>query len=89
MRFEDLKVSVDPSYEPEISIEDSKQYIHGALNVLGEDYIQMVEQAYSDRWIDFVKIKEKTQVLTVLYYTHSYVFISWTGKMTETFVLAH
>ena len=23
------------------------------------------------------------------YYTHSYVFISWTGKMTETFVLAH
>ena len=42
MRFEDLKVSVDPSYEPEISIEDSKQYIHGALNVLGEDYIQMV-----------------------------------------------
>ena len=25
MRFEDLKVSVDPSYEPEISIEDSKQ----------------------------------------------------------------
>ena len=34
MRFEDLKVSVDPSYEPEISIEDSKQYIHGALNVL-------------------------------------------------------
>ena len=38
MRFEDLKVSVDPSYEPEISIEDSKQYIHGALNVLGEDY---------------------------------------------------
>ena len=42
MRFEDLKVSD----EPEISIEDSKQYIHGALNVLGEDYIQMVEQAY-------------------------------------------
>ncbi len=24
MRFEDLKISVDPDYEPEISIEDSK-----------------------------------------------------------------
>ena len=23
------------------------------------------------------------------YITHSYVFISWTGKMAETFVLAH
>ena len=91
MRFEDLKVSVDPSYEPEISIEDSKQYIHGALNVLGEDYIQMVEQAYSDRWIDFAQNKGKDTgaYCASPYYTHSYVFISWTGKMTETFVLAH
>ena len=91
MRFEDLKVSVDPSYEPEISIEDSKQYIHGALNVLGEDYIQMVEQAYSDRWIDFAQNKGKDTgaYCACPYYRHSYVFISWTGKMTETFVLAH
>lgn len=91
MRFEDLKVSVDPSYEPEISIEDSKQYIHGALNVLGEDYIQMVEQAYSDRWIDFAQNKGKDTgaYCASPYYTHSYVFISWTGKVTETFVLAH
>lgn len=91
MRFEDLKVSVDPSYEPEISIEDSKQYIHGALNILGEDYIQMVEQAYSDRWIDFAQNKGKDTgaYCASPYYTHSYVFISWTGKMTETFVLAH
>ena len=91
MRFEDLKVSVDPSYEPEISIEDSKQYIHGALNVLGEDYIQMIEQAYSDRWIDFAQNKGKDTgaYCASPYYTHSYVFISWTGKMTETFVLAH
>ncbi|WP_180542587.1 oligoendopeptidase F [Staphylococcus haemolyticus] len=91
LRFEDLKVSVDPSYEPEISIEDSKQYIHGALNVLGEDYIQMVEQAYSDRWIDFAQNKGKDTgaYCASPYYTHSYVFISWTGKMTETFVLAH
>ncbi|WP_326007712.1 oligoendopeptidase F [Staphylococcus haemolyticus] len=91
MRFEDLKVSVDPSYEPEISIEDSKQYIHGALNVLGENYIQMVEQAYSDRWIDFAQNKGKDTgaYCASPYYTHSYVFISWTGKMTETFVLAH
>lgn len=91
MRFEDLKVSVDPSYEPEISIEDSKQYIHGALNVLGEDYIQMVEQAYSDRWIDFAQNKGKDTgaYCASPYYTHSYVFMSWTGKMTETFVLAH
>lgn len=91
MRFEDLKISVDPDYEPNISIEDSKQYIRGALNVLGQDYLNMVESAYNNRWIDFAQNKGKDTgaYCASPYATHSYVFISWTGKMTETFVLAH
>ncbi|BCU52255.1 oligoendopeptidase F [Staphylococcus auricularis] len=91
MKFEDLQVSVDPTYEPDISIEDSKQYIYGALKVLGEDYLNMVETAYKDRWIDFAqnKGKETGAYCASPYATHSYVFISWTGKMTETFVLTH
>ncbi|WP_436861576.1 oligoendopeptidase F [Staphylococcus caeli] len=91
MGFEDLKVSIDPEYEPEISIEESKKYIFGALNVLGDDYLEMVESAYNDRWIDFVQNKGKDTgaYCASPYASHSYVFISWTGKMTETFVLAH
>ncbi|GGB81095.1 oligoendopeptidase F [Staphylococcus nepalensis] len=91
MHFEDLKVSIDPDYEPDISIEDSKEYIYGALNVLGKDYLKMVETAYQDRWIDFAQNKGKDTgaYCASPYTTHSYVFISWTGKMTETFVLAH
>ncbi|WP_251516813.1 oligoendopeptidase F [Staphylococcus sp. Marseille-Q6910] len=91
MRFEDLQVSIDPDYEPSISIEDSKQYIFGALKILGQDYLNMVERAYKDRWIDFAqnKGKETGAYCASPYATHSYVFISWTGKMTETFVLAH
>ncbi|UIK47900.1 oligoendopeptidase F [Staphylococcus pettenkoferi] len=91
MRFEDLKVSVDPSYEPEISIEQSKDYIYGALSVMGDDYVDMLQTAYRNRWIDFAqnKGKETGAYCASPYATHSYVFISWTGKMTETFVLAH
>lgn len=91
MRFEDLKVSVDPAYEPEISIEQSKDYIYGALGVMGDDYVDMLQTAYRDRWIDFAqnKGKETGAYCASPYATHSYVFISWTGKMTETFVLAH
>ncbi|OHO70067.1 oligoendopeptidase F [Staphylococcus sp. HMSC036D05] len=91
MRFEDLKISIDPSYEPDISIEESKKYIYGALNVLGEDYVKMLESAYDNRWIDFAQNKGKDTgaYCASPYFTHSYVFISWTGKMAETFVLAH
>ncbi|MEB7074423.1 oligoendopeptidase F [Staphylococcus epidermidis] len=91
MRFEDLKISIDPNFEPEISIEESKKYIYGALNVLGDDYVKMLKSAYDYRWIDFAQNKGKDTgaYCASPYVTHSYVFISWTGKMAETFVLAH
>lgn len=91
MRFEDLKISIDPNIEPEISIKKSKKYIYGALNVLGDDYVKMLESAYDYRWIDFAQNKGKDTgaYCASPYATHSYVFISWTGKMAETFVLAH
>ncbi len=91
MRFEDLKISIDPNFEPEISIKKSKKYIYGALNVLGDDYVKILESAYDYRWIDFAQNKGKDTgaYCASPYATHSYVFISWTGKMAETFVLAH
>ncbi|MBT2832249.1 oligoendopeptidase F [Staphylococcus coagulans] len=91
LRFEDLKISVDPTYEPEITIEESKKYIFGALDVLGADYVKMLNQAYDDRWIDFPQNKGKQTgaYCASPYASHSYIFISWTGKMTEAFVLAH
>ena len=91
MRFEDLKISIDPEFEPDISIEESKSYIFGALDILGEDYKQMLNAAYEERWIDFAQNKGKDTgaYCASPYATHSFIFISWTGKMAETFVLAH
>lgn len=91
MKFEDLKISIDPTYDPEISIEESKEYIYNALGILGDDYLEMVKAAYRDRWIDFAqnKGKETGAYCASPYASHSYVFISWTGKMNEAFVLAH
>ena len=68
----------------------NRKYIYGALKVLGDDYVKMLESAYDYRWIDFAQNKGKdTGAYCASPYTHSYVFISWTGKMAETFVLAH
>lgn len=91
MKFEDLKISVDPTFEPTITIEESKKYIYGALSVLGDDYSSMLDDAYRHRWIDFPqnKGKETGAYCASPYASHSYIFISWTGKMTEAFVLAH
>ncbi|MGH4120783.1 oligoendopeptidase F [Clostridium sp.] len=91
MTFADLKVSVDPGYEPNITIEESKKYIEGALCILGEDYLSMIKRAYDERWIDFAQNKGKSTgaFCASPYGNHSFILISWTEKMAEVFTLAH
>lgn len=91
MTFADLKVAVDPNYEPEISVEESKKYIEGALSVLGKDYLEMVKRAYYERWIDFVQNKGKSTgaFCSSPYGSHPFILISWSHRMREVFVLAH
>jgi oligoendopeptidase F len=91
MRYEDLKISLDPASEPEISVEDSKEYILDALSIMGEDYTEMLNRAYDERWIDFVKNKGKSTgaFCSSPHGYHPFILISWTSLMTEVFVLAH
>ncbi len=91
MTFADLKLDVDPDFEPEITVEESKKYIEGALSVLGDDYLEVVKRAYDERWIDFVQNKGKSTgaFCSSPYGAHPYILISWTHRMREVFVLAH
>ncbi|SDG97690.1 oligoendopeptidase F [Planococcus glaciei] len=91
MTFADLKISLDPSYEPEITVEESKKYINEALGIMGDDYLEMVERSYSERWIDFAQNigKSTGTFCSSPYGNHPYILISWTGRMNEVFVLAH
>lgn len=91
MTFADLKVPLDPTYEPKITVADSKKYIDDALAIMGDDYIQMVNRAYDERWIDFAQNKGKSTgaFCSSPYGNHPYILISWTGSMEDVFVLAH
>ncbi|RLJ86295.1 oligoendopeptidase F [Planococcus citreus] len=91
MTFADLKISLDPEYDPEITVEESKQYINEALGIMGTDYLNMVERSYNERWIDFAQNKGKSTgaFCASPYGDHPYILISWTGRMNEVFVLAH
>lgn len=91
MTFADLKLEVDPEFEPEITVDEARKYIEEALSVLGDDYLQMVKRAFNERWIDFVQNKGKSTgaFCSSPYGTHPYILISWTKKMREVFVLSH
>ncbi len=91
MTYADLKLSVDPEYEPEISVEESKQYLMDGLKIMGEDYTDMVARAFDERWIDFPQNigKSTGAFCSSPYGDHPYILINWTKKMREVFVLAH
>lgn len=91
MTFADLKVPLDPAYEPKITVEESKKYIVDALSIMGDDYLQMIERSYKERWIDFAQNigKSTGAFCSSPYGVHPYILISWTGSMEDVFVLAH
>ncbi|NBI05977.1 oligoendopeptidase F [Senegalia massiliensis] len=89
--FADLKVSIDPDYDPEVTIEESKEYIKGALSVMGEDYLNMVMKSYDERWVDFAQNKGKSTggFCATPFGVHPYILLSWNGLMSEVFTLVH
>ncbi|MGE7979284.1 oligoendopeptidase F [Psychrobacillus sp. NPDC093200] len=91
MTFADLKIALDPNYEPTITIEESKKYIKDSLSVMGDEYLEMVDRSYKERWVDFAQNEGKSTgaFCSSPYGSHPYILISWSSRMNEVFVLAH
>ncbi len=91
MTFGDLKIAVDPEYDPKVTIEESKAYIEKGLSILGEDYVEMVRTAYRDRWVDFAQNAGKSTggFCASPYGKNSFILLSWNNRMADVFTLAH
>ena len=91
MTFADLKLPIDIEYAPKVSIEESKKYIKEGLSILGKDYVDMVETAYKERWIDFAQNKGKSTggFCASPYGKNSFILLTWNEKMSDVFTLAH
>lgn len=91
MTYSDLHLVVDPTFEPNYTIEDSHAELLKGLSILGDDYLDMINRAFDERWIDFPQNAGKSTgaFCSSPYGRHPYILISWTSKMREVFVLAH
>lgn len=92
MTYADLKLSIDPDFDPKVTMEDARKYISEGLSILGEDYIKMVNQAFDERWIDYATNDGKcTGGFCSSPYgaPASFILLSWQGRMADVFTLAH
>ena len=89
--FADLKLPLDAEFDPRVTIGESREYVRSALSVLGQDYADMVDEAYDKRWIDFARNvgKETGGFCSSPYGCNSYVLLSWNNRMADVFTIAH
>lgn len=91
MTYADLKITLDPDYDPKVTIEKSKEYILEGLSILGEEYGEMLKEAYDKRWVDFAQNIGKSTggFCASPYQKGSFILLSWNERMSDVFTLAH
>ncbi|MDQ0656888.1 oligoendopeptidase F [Paenibacillus sp. W2I17] len=91
LMFCDLKAPLDPEFSPAITYDEACTLIREALGVLGPEYGEIVERAFSDRWVDYADNAGKSTgaFCSSIYGSHSYILISWANNMRGAFTLAH
>ncbi|MDD7306199.1 MAG: oligoendopeptidase F [Peptoniphilaceae bacterium] len=91
MTYADLKLNIDPDYQPQVSIEEAQAYILDGLSVLGEDYGKILKKAFSDRWIDYAQnIGKRTGAFAASpYNSHPFIMTTYNNQMSQVMTLAH
>ena len=91
MTFADLKLAVDPTYTPSVDIKGAKDYCMKGLSILGDDYVEMIREAFDNRWIDFAQNIGKSTggFCASPYGKNSFILLSYHGEMSDVFTLAH
>ena len=91
LTYADLHLAMDPAFEPTITVAESRKYSIEGLAILGEEYRQMVEKAFDERWIDFPQSVGRSTggFCASPYGKGSYILLNWNNQMGEALVLAH
>lgn len=91
MQFYDLYQPLVKEVKLEYSIEEAKEILLKALAPLGEDYVQRLQQAFDERWIDFVDNKGKRSgaYSSGCQGTKPYILITWQNTLDNLYTLAH
>ncbi|XKF64926.1 oligoendopeptidase F [Virgibacillus necropolis] len=91
LRFCDLKAPLDPNFNPETTYEEATSTILDALQIMGNEYSDIMQKGVNDRWVDLADNVGKSTgaFCSSPYGVHPYILITWTDNMRGAFILAH
>jgi oligoendopeptidase F len=87
----DVYVPMLADYDMKVSYEEAKELSLKALAPLGEDYLDVVKEAYENRWIDVVENEGKRggAYSSGVYDVHPYMLLNYNDTLDDVFTLVH
>ncbi len=87
----DLYCPIVPECDGEMTYEEAKKMVKEACAPLGQRYLDLLDRAYNERWIDVYETKGKTTgaYSCGVYDVHPYVLLNFSGTFDDAFTLAH
>ena len=91
MHMYDLYVNPCEQGKDEITFEDAKQEVLNALQILGKEYINKLEEAFDNRWIDvYAKPNKRGGAYSMgVYGVHPYVLTNFVNSKRDVSTIAH
>ncbi len=92
LHYYDLYTPIVKKVEMKFDIPEGQKVILTALKPLGENYLETVEKAFSNRWIDYMPTagkKSGAYSSGESYDVHPYILTNWNGDYESVSTLAH
>lgn len=87
----DLHVPLMEDVEMKYTYKEAQNVLVDALSVMGEDYTNILKEAYENRWVDVQENKGKRSgaYSSGTYGTNPYILMNWKDNVDNLFTLAH
>ena len=92
LHYYDLYAPLVAGVPLEYSVEEAQEEVKRTTALLGDDYVQALDRAFKDRWIDYYPTTGKQSgayVAGYAYDVHPYMLLNFNGQYTDLSTLAH
>ena len=90
LHFYDIYTALLPDVDVNIPYEEAKKTVTEALTCLGKEYGDLLNQGFTNRWIDvYENVGKRSGAYSAGALVHPFVLLNYTGTLDSQFTLAH
>ncbi len=87
----DTQVPLIEDFNKEYSFEEAQDLVQSSLLILGNEYSNVINRAFSEKWIDVYPTENKRSggYCTCSYLAHPYIFLNYEKRFNDVSTLTH